>query len=98
MTSEITTLSKLLETDFTLIGPLTVVFAEVVPQVTALAEYRVAPLVATPKVQFCALRRLVMHLDCLVPLSWYSLEALSIEIVTVRVGTFFFKMRACFFL
>lgn len=68
MPPKVATLGELLLANVALEGPLHVVLAEVVPQIAALAEDRVATLVPATKVQLRSLRRLVGHFDRFVPL------------------------------
>ena len=89
MATQIAALREELPADFTLVGPLHRVLAEVVPQVAALAEHGLAPFKPAPEVQFGSLRFAVVDFDSLMPLLGDALKLLGIRSLSVHIGRTF---------
>ena len=92
MAAEIATLCKMLFANFAPVGSFHVVLAEVIPQVAALSENRVAVFEATAEVQFDSFCFFVSYSDSLMPLvrykiqSRYSFKFLGMIFVVVLLG------------
>lgn len=80
MAAQIATLGEHLLAEVALVRPCHRVLPEVVPQVAALAEDRLAMLILAPEVKFDTLCFLIENLDRLVPFSWDSCEIFYIRI------------------
>ena len=77
VTPKITTLGERFCTDLTFEWAVRGVLAEVIPQVTALAEDSMAALVLAAEVQLHTLASVVAHAHNIVPLIWDSVEGLE---------------------